>query len=206
MLFQLISFLKKHKERATLIGLGLGLAFFIGSGIYLQKKKSQDKDPPRVGEATKIEIQVAEKATANDSTSPQQKTRSFFIRPSPSELLEQLSAMEDLQEDVAQSRFAALPVLWEVYFFSVEQLEGGETVLLDIAEDGFGIQVQGTIRSDEYPHLRDVKRGEKVWVAGKIIAVDPSGTGTVYLDIELLDFSPDGPPAARLEPSAASRN
>lgn len=204
MLSPLIRLLKKHKERATLIGLGLGLAVFVGSGIYLQKKNNKDKEAPREAAATKIELQVTEKATVGKNTAPSKKTSSFFFRPSPAELLEQLSGMENLQEDVAQSKFASLPVLWQVFFFNVEQLEGGEVILLDITEDGFGIQVRGKINSSDYPYLEEVKRGEKIWVAGKILAVDPSGTGTVYLDIELLDFSQERPSAARVEPPVGS--
>lgn len=204
MLSPLISLLKKHKEKAAFIGLGLGLVVFVGSGIYLRETNSQDKGFFLGEKATKIELQVTEKTTAGESSGSFKKTSSFFFRPSPAELLEQLSEMENLQEDVAQARFASLPVLWQVFFFNVEPFEDREIILLDISEDGFGIQVRGKISSNDYPYVKEAKRGEKVWVAGEITAVDLSGTGTVYLDIELLDFSPDGPPAVRVEPPAGS--
>ncbi len=76
--------------------------------------------------------------------------------------------------------------------------------MLDISENGFGVEVRGNINSANYPQLNGLKTGDKIWVAGEIEAVDPSGTGTVYLNIELLDFTDDGPPAAKVEPPAAT--
>jgi hypothetical protein len=58
MLENIVSFLKKHNERATIIGLGLGLVFFVGSGIYLQKKNSSEKEKPPEKETVKVELQV----------------------------------------------------------------------------------------------------------------------------------------------------
>jgi hypothetical protein len=110
--------------------------------------------------------------------------------------------MENLQEDVAQSKFEHFRVLWPVFFFSVESLEGKEIIVLDISEDGFGAVVKGSVSSSSYPLLKEIKPGEKIWVAGEIQAVDPTGTGTIYLDIELLDFTPDGPSAVKAEPQA----
>lgn len=199
-----ISLVKKHKERATLIGLLLGFAVLVGSGIYLQKKHSPHKEAFRAETPTKVELRLTEKAAGGGNTVSPKKTSSFFFRPSPTELLEQLAGMENLQEEVAQAKFVALPVIWHVFFFNIEPLEDKEGILLDISEDGFGIQVRGTINSDDYPYLKEIERGEKLWVAGEIAAVDLSGTGTVYLDIALLDFSPEGPPSARVEAPAGS--
>ena len=204
MLTSLIRFLKKHNERATIIGLGLGLIVFVGCGLYLQRKNSKDKDLPPQRDVTKIELHVNPQKTSGKNTAISKRTSSFFLRPSPSELLEQLSNMENLQEDVAQSKLKHLRVLWAVYFFSVESVEAEESLLLDISEDGFGAQVRGRIKSIDYPQLKELQPGDKIWVAGEIIGVDPSGTGTVYLNVELLDFSDDGPPAATVEPPAGS--
>jgi hypothetical protein len=201
MLAQLVSFLKKHSERATIIGLGVGLIVFVVSGIYLQKKNSKDKEVPLVTEPTKVELNV-EPSKANGSTSTAATTNSFFLRPSATELLEQLSTMDNLQEDVALSKFVSFRVLWPVFFFSVETLEGKETVILDISEDGFGAVVKGSVSSSTYPQLNEIKQGEKVWVAGEITAVDPAGTGTIFLDIELLDFTVDGPSSVKVVPQA----
>ncbi|TKB09016.1 hypothetical protein [Desulforhopalus sp. IMCC35007] len=201
MLAQLVSFLKKHSERATIIGLGFGLIVFVVSGIYLQKKNSKDKDVPLVTEPIKVELKVGS-SKSKDNTSRAATTNSFFLRPSATELLEQLSTMENLQEDVAQSKFVSFRVLWPVFFFSVETFEGKETIILDISEDGFGAVVKGSVSSSTYPLLNEIKRGERLWVAGEITAVDPAGTGTIFLDIELLDFTADGPSSVKVEPQA----
>jgi len=201
---RLLNFLKKHNERATIVGLGIGLIVFVGLGIYLQKKNSQEKEAPLLREPIKIELEVKQNEVPSKSNSTSKKTNSFFLKPSPAELLQQLSSMENLQESVAQSKLKHLRVLWQVYYFNVESVEGGDALSLDISEDGFGVEVRGNINSTDYPQLSGLKIGDKIWVAGEIEAVDPSGTGTVYLKIELLDFTDDGPPATKVEPPAAT--
>ena len=196
MLEKILTFLKKHNERATVIGLGLGLVVFVVAGIYLQKKNSSEKEKPPKKEPVKVELRV-KSLQATDRQSSSKTTNSFFLRPTPAELLEQLAAMENLQENAAQKKLQYLRVLWPVYFFNLEQLPSGENIVLDISEDGFGVAVRGVVNSSEYPQLQDIKVGEKVWVAGEISAVDPSGTGTVHLNIELLDFSENGPSEAK---------
>ena len=204
MYIRLLNFLKKHNERATIVGLGIGLIVFVGLGIYLQKKNSQEKEAPPLRKPIKIELEVKQNKIPSKSNSTSKKTNSFFLKPSPAELLEQLSSMENLQESVAQSKLKHLRVLWQVYYFSVESVEGKDSLSLDISEDGFGVEVRGYITSADYPQLNGLKTGDKIWVAGEIEAVDPSGTGTVYLKIELLDFTEDGPPAAKVKPPAAT--
>jgi hypothetical protein len=204
MLTRLVNFLKKHNERATIAGLGLGLIVFVGLGTYLQKKNSKQKEVPPVKEPTQIVLEVKQDKTSSKKNSTSKKTSSFFLRPSPAELLEQLSSMENLQESVAQSKLKHLRVLWQVYYFSVESVEGKDSLSLDISEDGFGVEVRGNINSADYPQLKGLKTGDKIWVAGEIEAVDPSGTGTVYLKIELLDFTDDGPAAAKVVPPAVT--
>lgn len=201
---RLLNFLKKHNERATIVGLGIGLIVFVGLGIYLQKKNSQEKEAPLVRELIKIELEVKQDDVPSKSNYTSKKTNSFFLKPSPAELLQQLSSMENLQEGVAQSKLKHLRVLWQVYYFNVESVEGGDALSLDVSEDGFGVEVRGNINSTDYPQLSGLKTGDKIWVAGEIEAVDPSGTGTVYLKIELLDFTDDGPPAAKVEPMEAT--
>lgn len=200
MLEKVLKFLKTHQERATIAGLGLGLVVFVGMGLYLQKSNNKEKEIPPKKEPVKVELQVKEQSASSGKQGAPKKTNSFFLRPSPSELIDQLASMENLHESVAQEKLQYLRVLWPVYFFSLEPLEGGgESIVLDISEDGFGVAVQGSIQSVDYPQLADMQVGEKIWVAGEIAAVDPSGTGTVYLNIELLDFSDDGPPSAQVE-------
>ena len=197
MLKKIIPVLIKHRERAAMIGLGLGLVVFIGLGIYLQKTNSKEKQQIVEKAPVKVELHISPQSQG-DHQGAGKKTGSFFLRPSPAELLEQLSEMENLQEDVAQKKLQYLRVLWPVYFFSVEPGEKDSTLLLDISEDGFGVVVRGAVNPNVYPELQELAVGDKIWVAGEIAAVDPEGTGTVYLNIELLDFTEDGPPSAKI--------
>jgi len=198
MLEKIIHFLKKHQGRATAVGLGLGLVIFIGLGIHLQKSNSKEKLKKVEKSPIKVELKVKSSSGSVKQQGGAKKTNSFFLRPTPGELLEQLASMENLQEDVAQKKLQYLRVLWPVYFFTLEATEGGATIVLDISKDGFGVVVRGEVNSEQYPELGSIEVGDKIWVAGEIAAVDPSGTGTVYLNIELLDFTEDGPPSAQI--------
>lgn len=198
MLKNIILFLKKHQGRATVVGLGVGLVVFIGLGVYLQKSNSREKAKKVEKPPVKVELQINSTNSSGDPKNSARRTNSFFLRPTPAELLEQLAEMENLQEDVAQRKLQYLRVLWPVYYFGLEQLAGREMIVLDISKDGFGVVVKGEIKSEQYPELVSFEAGEKIWVAGEIAAVDPSGTGTVYLNIELLDFTENGPPSAKI--------
>jgi hypothetical protein len=190
MLSSLIEHIVKYKERAALTGMGLGLLVLIGAGLYLQKSNNSDKNKAPVKEVNKVELEV-KKQTSNNS--PAKNKSTFYLRPSAQELLGLLATMENLQEEVAQKKFENLRVLWPVYFFSMEPSAAESRLLLDISEDGFGAVVTGTVKSEEYPELQSKQPGDSLWVAGEIVGVDPSGTGTIHLDISLLDFSVKGP-------------
>ncbi len=199
MLQNILEFLKKHQERVTIVGLGISLVVFVGMGIYLQKSNSKEKEVSARKSRVKVELQVRSESGNVGKQGAGKKTSSFFLRPSPAELLEQLASMENLEESVAQEKLQYLRVLWPVYFFSLESSENGEAIILDISEDGFGVVVRGDIQSSDYYEMAELNAGQKIWVAGEIAAVDPSGTGTVYLNIEFIDFSEDGPPVAKMK-------
>ncbi len=188
----ILLFLKKHRDRATLIGLLFGLAVFIGVGISLQKSS---RDSPAESEPLpdldKVELKLQNKDITAGQQHPQKNTAAFFLKPSPSELLEQLKELEDLNEDVVQARFSGLRVLWPVYFFSLnvtnEQGTVRKRLLADVSEDGFGVMVKTDLSLQDYPHLKELEQleqGQKMWVGGEILAVDPEGTGVIYIQAE----------------------
>lgn len=187
----MIDFLKKHSERAALIGLGVGFLFFVGGGLYMQKQNQQDKKEVKVEpEIKKVELKVRQGKGSSDGkneakTGPQ-NTSSFFLKPSPGELLEQLSSMETLREDVAQKKFISLRVLWPVFFFNIEELDTGITASFDVSEDGFGVVVKTEINLTAYPEINNLSPGDKIWLGGEIVGVDLSGTGTIILKTEHL--------------------
>ena len=89
--------------------------------------------------------------------------------------------------------------MWEVYFFSFEERENNiGTVQLDVSEDGFGVLVVCDADMDEFPEITEIERGKKIWVAGEILSVDPSGTGTIYLKTDYFRFTDieEGEPVA----------
>ena len=108
--------------------------------------------------------------------------------------------MENLNKDVVNSKFSYLRVLWPAFFFTLEQDEAGQTtLLLDVSEDGFGVQIQSEVDVGAFPQLLELTTGEKMWLGGEILAVDPNGTGTIYIKTEHISFG-DEPPLTLPEP------
>lgn len=187
-------FLKKHKERVSLVGVGLAFLLFIGCGIYLQKHNQREKAPLAALSPISIELKTEQKAKGQRTSNPRTTKQSYFLKPSPGELLEQLTSMENLNEDVVNAKFSRLPVLWPAYFFALKETEDGRTrLLLDVSEDGFGVVLESEVDLGTYPRLRELISGEKIWIGGEVLAVDRMGTGTIYLKTGQLVFGGDAP-------------
>ena len=192
--------LKRNRERVTLLGVAVAFLMFVGGGLYLQKKNRFEKEQPfeAIPKTVELSIQKKSETGAQGEESPRQAS-SFFLRPSPEELLQQLASMENLNENVVGEKYTGLRVLWPVYFFSVQETEGGKaTLLLDVSENGFGVLVDSEIDLAAYPQIRTLQASQKIWIAGEILAVDPAGTGTIYIKVEHLSFSEEEPFSAGL--------
>jgi hypothetical protein len=189
-----IEFIKKHKERVALLGVAMAFLLFIGGGIYLQKTNKLEKEPLPEASPIGVKLKAEQKETGQSVTESTAANTSYFLKPSPEELLEQLASMQNLNEDVIDAKFSQLPVLWPGYFFSLRQKEDGRmSLLLDVSEDGFGVVIESEVDPGRYPQLRELASGEKIWIGGKILAVDPTGTGTIYLKTEQLRFGGETP-------------
>lgn len=189
-----IEFIKKHKERVALFGLGVAFLIFIVGGIYLQKAKKREIEPLPVPSPKRVELTPDQKEKAQRTTEVSATNSSYFLKPSPEELLEQLASMEHLNEDVIDAKFSNLPVLWPAYFFAVRKAENGRTsVLLDVSEDGFGVVIESEVDLNLYPQLRELVSGTKIWIGGEILTVDRAGTGTIYFKAEQFWFSAEAP-------------
>jgi hypothetical protein len=187
-------FLNQHKDRVSLIGLGLGFIFFITGGIYLQKAKEQEKEPLAVISPVTIKLKTVQQDKEPGATEPKPTHTTYFLKPSPSDLLEQLASMENLNENVIDAKFKHLPVLWPAYFFTLQESEDGRTTIsLDVSEDGFGVVLESEVDLGVYPQLQDLASGEKIWIGGEILAVDQAGTGTIYLKTDQLRIGDDVP-------------
>jgi len=193
-MLSLRAFIKKHKERVALVGIALAIIVFIVGGIYLQKSNTREKDPIEAATPTTIALKSEHKEQQQNTAELPPATTTYFLKPSPVELLEQLGAMENLNENVIDKKFSQLPVLWSVYFFSLRDAENSKkTLLLDVSEDGFGVGIQSEVDLSLYPQLQNLAAGEKIWIGGKILAVDPAGTGTIYLETEQLSLGAEPP-------------
>jgi len=183
-------FLVKHSERAILIGVGLAFLLFVGGGIYLQDKKQKVHEPLAKVSPKKVELKVPAKTDGANQKQSQSQTTSFFLKPSPDELLEQLASMEGLNENVSNAKLTGLRVIWPVYFFELQEQQGQHSpLLLDVSEDGFGVMIKTEVDMTQHPQLATLKSGQKLWIAGEIIAIYPGGTGTIYVQAEQFDFS-----------------
>ncbi len=80
-----------------------------------------------------------------------------------------------------------------LFFCSQKKEDGRTSITLDVSEDGFGVLLQGDVEDELLPGLAGLTGGEKVWIGGKIVAVDPAGTGTIYLKTEQLTIGENPP-------------
>lgn len=187
-----VQFLNRNKERMALVGVGFVFLLFVGGGLYIQKHKNrQDSEPPDKAAVKTVALNVRPQgASEKQEGESTQQSASFFLRPSPDELLQQLASMENLNETVADAKITGLRVLWPVYYFSHQDEGAGKaTLLLDVSEDGFGVLIQSEVELSAYPSLANLQAGQKIWIGGEILAVDPAGTGTIYLRTEHLGTS-----------------
>lgn len=193
-LIPVIDIIKKHKERAALIGVAAAFLIFIAGGIYLQKNNKRERETLSVVAPVTVELKTKQTDDSQSATKPLAANTTYFLKPSPEELFEQLAAMENLNADVIDEKISQMPVLWPAYFFALRQGEDGRmVVVLDVSEDGFGVVLESAVDLGLYPQLLDLARGEKIWIGGKILAVDPAGTGTVYLETDQLRIGAEPP-------------
>jgi hypothetical protein len=199
-----IQFVNRNRERMALAGVGFVFLLFVGGGLYIQKHKNKlDTVPPDKAAMKSVSLNVRPQGAAKQQESGSaQQSESFFLRPSPDELLQQLASMENLNETVADAKITGLRVLWPVYYFSHQDEGAGKaTLLLDVSEDGFGVLIQSEVELSAHPSLANLQAGQKVWIGGEILAVDPAGTGTIYLRTEHLGTSEEQSLPAGVQPS-----
>ena len=109
-------------------------------------------------------------------------TTSYFLRPTAEEMLTLIRDLGQAQLPQQNQKYAGFSVMWPCYFFQVQKEEGGRaTVLFDVSEDGFGATIVTDIDTTRFPEILLTERGKKVWIAGEIIGVDPTGTGTIHI-------------------------
>ncbi len=114
-------FVKKHKERLTLVGLVLAFVLFIGGGLYLQKHSKTARESMTTAAPVSVQLEQPKGQEGQQAKSSSTAVTTYFLKPSPDELLTQLAAMENLNGDVVEAKYANLPVLWPAYFFALRK-------------------------------------------------------------------------------------
>lgn len=197
---RVVQILRKNRERVALVGIGIAFVLFVAGGLYLQKKNKLEKAIELSPKTVELDLRPKGEPSGQ-AAEPTPATAPFFLRPSPSELLQQLASMEHLNENVAGAKVTGLRVLWPVYYYSYQEQGGGKaTLLLDVSEDGFGLLVESEVDLSVYQPILDLHAGQKIWIGGEILAVDPSGTGTIYLKAEHLQFNEEEPFPGGMQP------
>lgn len=172
-----------------MVFLGIALIFLLSiSGLFLQKKQQVETEQTVMPKS--VELKVGQKKGSEERGENGVQKESFVLRPLPDELLQQFASMENLNESAADAKFTGMRVLWPVYYFANQDMGGGKTnLLLDVSEDGFGVLIESEVELSAYPAIPTLQAGQKMWIGGEILAVDPSGTGTIHLKAEHLQFS-----------------
>jgi hypothetical protein len=191
--------IKKYKGKLILSGIVLILIICISMGVVLMNKmKSKEKMPQPVASPKTVELKLQHKTEDMGESREASQSASFLLKPSPDELITQLTSLENYNEDVVEARYKGLRVLWPAYFFSIQPTEGSKaTVVLDVAEDGFGVVIESDVDISAYPQFRHLDPGKKIWIGGEILAVDRSGTGTIYMKTEHLNPGDNPIPSAK---------
>lgn len=189
------AFLKRNKERVILYGVLVAFFIVVGSGYFLREGRKQELDQTKEAIPKAVALQVRQGVEGSVQVQGATESTPFFLEPSPDQLLQQLTSLENLNEGAVEGRYVGLRVLWPAYFFTLEEGRGGKrSLVLDVDEDGFGVILESEVDPAAYPQLTTLEVGKKLWIGGEIEAVDRAGTGTVFLKVESIIF--DGDPTA----------
>lgn len=113
----------------------------------------------------------------------------YYLKPSAEELMSLIRESGQTQLPQESQQYSGFRVMWPCYFFQVLKQEGSRaTVLLDVSEDGFGATIVTDLDTQRYPEVLGLQRGQKIWLAGEIVGVDGTGTGTIHIISEEVRF------------------
>lgn len=187
----LIHLLKSNRAKLVLVGTGV-VCLLLVAGVYLKNSRETGKEQPAVPKT--VTQKAGQEHARKEQGGQGQQQAAFLLHPTPDELLQQLASMETLNDQAAEAKFTGLRVLWPVYYFdSQNDGSGTATLLLDVSEDGFGVLVESEVELSAYPQISTLQAGQKIWIAGEILAVDPSGAGTIYLKTVQLQLKDEQP-------------
>ncbi len=185
-----MDWVKKNKD--WLIALAVFLLFVIVlsiTGQFLKGSKEEKPPIPVIEEEVKFDLPTeSQNGTDEKNTTPPQTT-SFFLHPSPTELLQKLENLDYNEFKSETKKLPGLKIMWPAYFFSILDTQAEKAqILLDASEDGFGVTMITEIDLNQYPQILKLTRGTKIWVAAEITGIDPTGTGQFFLNTEYVRF------------------
>jgi hypothetical protein len=160
-------------------------------GTRMQKDRALHQRAEEEASRPPEKVTLAPKTQAGEEGqgSSQSTATTYFLHPSPEEMLALIRDLGQAQLPQQNQKYAGFSVMWPCYFFQVLKEEGGRaTVLFDVSEDGFGATIVTDIDTTRFPEIRLTERGKKVWLAGEIIGVDPTGTGTIHIVSDEIRF------------------
>ena len=105
-------FQEKHRERIALAGVAIAFLVLVAGGLYLQKRNSHEKEAVATTKTQRIKIEIPQKGSSSGSEVKKKRATTFFLKPSPEELLDQLKKLDTLDENIATKKFTGLAVMW----------------------------------------------------------------------------------------------
>lgn len=170
----------------VLLSIMIGMKMQKNYGIRQRAEEEALRPPERV---TLTPRQQSAQEEGGEQQPAQNGGGPYFLKPSPEEMLALIRELGQAQLPTENQKYTGFRVMWPCYFFQVLKQEGNRaTVLLDVSEDGFGATIITDIDSSLFPEILLTERGKKVWLAGEIIGVDATGTGTIHIVSEEIRF------------------
>ena len=192
--------LKTHKRWLIPTGVAaLLISLLFAFTLHLQHRRQGDQDAPAPGKADKGGLQGTPRQIPGLPAGmlPEDRLSAFSGEPAPAELLRKLEALDSYQRKTEEMKLADLQLIWPLYFFSSTRTgEDTVSVLLDASEYGFGVIIKTEISLKEYPGMASARPGDRIWLGGKIAAIDTHGTGQINFITEYVGFNgqKDGKP------------
>ena len=181
--------IEQNKEVFIVIAVIGVLGLILAVTALIGKDNGKKVPPPAETAIQEVKIRVPATAGSNQPKTPTQPT-SFFLRPTATDILTQIEQLGPYELEQKTHELPGLNVAWPVFFFQLQKMTGDiATVAFDTSASGFGVAVICAINIRDYPQVSDLAPGQQVWVAGEITAVDPLGTGTIFIQTKYIGFN-----------------
>lgn len=195
---------KETKKKELLLLIAVSAAFILmltSIGLFFKNKgnhaelSEQHQNTDGITLVSGI-IANGKKPVQKPKTAKTIGSTAYFLSPSAEEMLSTIKQRIKTASPQTSSEAPLLKVMWPGYFFSLNKKQMKDALLeLDTDESGFGVVLLCTVNAADYPELDNMKPGQKIWVAGEVTGMDPSGTGTITINAEYVRFD-DGPTTA----------